>query len=82
MTDPPMPATSQPSRWYHSMWFVLVMLFFVLGPLALPLLWKSPRFPRWSKWCLTILCVGSLVWITLKVVEIARGIVGQYQQLY
>ena len=82
MTETTTPATSPQSRWYHSMWFVLVMLFCVLGPLALPLLWKSPRFPRWSKWCLTILCIGSLVWITLKVIEIARAVASQYQQLY
>ena len=42
------------AKWYQSIWFVLVMLFFVMGPLGLPLLWKSPKFPNWSKVVLTL----------------------------
>jgi len=41
-------------KWYFSVWFIIAMLFLVLGPLALPLLWKSPRFPRAAKVVLTV----------------------------
>ena len=41
-------------RWYYRPWWVLLMLFLVLGPIGLPLLWKSPRFSRWSKIALTV----------------------------
>jgi len=40
---------------------VLVLLFVVLGPLALGVLWKSPRFsPAW-KVVLTVLTLGQFV---------------------
>lgn len=55
---------SSSSRWYHSVGFVLLALFLVLGPFALPLLWKSPRFSERAKWFLTALTMiytGALV---------------------
>jgi hypothetical protein len=36
-------------------WFVLFMLFFILGPLALPMLWRGRAFSRRGKWILTVL---------------------------
>jgi hypothetical protein len=35
-----------PPRWYYRPWAVLVLLFLVLGPVGLPLLWRSPSFSR------------------------------------
>ena len=46
------------SKWYHNVWFVLFMLFFVLGPFGLPLVWKNPRFHRWVKAGLTLVMVA------------------------
>jgi len=43
------------SRWFYSVWSVLLALFVVLGPFGLPLLWKSPRFSRGAKVLLTAL---------------------------
>jgi hypothetical protein len=45
------------------------MLFFVLGPLGLPLVWKSPRFARGAKVALTLIMVVYtilLVELTLR----------------
>lgn len=42
-------------------WYVLVMLA-VVGPMAMPLLWQSERFPRWAK-----------VLLSLAVIAIALG---------
>lgn len=53
------------SKWYASVWFVLLMLFVVLGPLGLPLLWKSSRFSKVSKIVLTIATVIYTGWILL-----------------
>ena len=39
------------------MW-VLVLLFLVLGPLALPYLWRSPSFSRRLKVVLTVLVIA------------------------
>ena len=68
------PVTSiEPStNWYYRPFWVLVLLFFVLGPLGLPFLWRSPRFTRVLKVTLTIAVVvytGLLVGETLRVVE-------------
>jgi hypothetical protein len=38
-------------------WFILFMLFFVLGPLALPMLWRGHAFSKQWKWIWTILVV-------------------------
>ena len=40
---------------------VLLLLFVVLGPLALGVLWKSPRFSRAWKVALTALTLGQFV---------------------
>ena len=47
-------------------WLVLLMLFVLMGPLALPMLWKSPHFARPIKVVLTVLV--SLIAIAAVVV--------------
>ena len=41
-------------RWYYRPIPVLVLLFVVIGPFALPLLYKSPHFNKFWKVLLTI----------------------------
>ncbi len=43
--------------WYHSPAFVILMLFVIIGPLAIPLLWRSPRFSTTAKWAITVVNV-------------------------
>lgn len=50
-------ASGQPVDFYYRTPFVVGMLL-VVGPLALPLLWKSPYFSRVSRWTWTIIVVG------------------------
>ncbi len=57
-------------RWYYRSWWVLLMLFVVLGPFGLPLLWKSPCFSRWSKIALTV-AVAAYTILLLEAVRIA-----------
>ena len=52
MTDASKPP--RPPSWYYRPWSVVFLLFFVLGPLGLPLLWKSPAFSRRAKIVLTV----------------------------
>jgi hypothetical protein len=47
-------AAGRVTPWYHRPWAVVVLLFLVLGPLGLPLLWRSPSFTRGWKIALTI----------------------------
>ena len=55
-------------RWYYRPWWVLLILFAVLGPFGLPLLWKSPSFSRWSKIALTV----AVAAYTILLVEAVR----------
>ncbi len=53
-------------RLYYRRWFVLLMLFAALGPLAIPLLWRSPHFSVGWKAILTVAVLALtavLVWI-------------------
>ncbi len=64
-------ATEEPPKpkWYHNIWFVIVMLFFVVGPFGLPLVWKNPHFSRKVKGALTIAMIIytiALIDLTLR----------------
>ncbi len=65
------PCVKQSAAW-ESPWVVLPLLFFVLGPLAIPLLWRSRRFTLPWKGFLTAMVTGLTVffvwttWITLE----------------
>ena len=63
------PRGPAPGKWYHNLWFVLCMLFFVLGPFGLPLVWRNPRFSRGVKVLLTM--VTTLY--TLRLVDLTIG---------
>jgi hypothetical protein len=47
-------APPPPPRWYYRSWSVVFLLFFVLGPFGLPLLWRSRGFSRGMKIALTV----------------------------
>lgn len=71
------PADPQKAAWYYSPWFVLFMILFVLGPLALPLLYKSPRFSmRWKIiWTLiTVILIFFTVAGAIKTYEVIKPI--------
>lgn len=69
----PGPATPKP-RWYYNVWFVLLMLFFVVGPFGLPLVWKNPRFSRTIKWLLTVLMVGYTIGGAILVARMVEAV--------
>jgi predicted amidophosphoribosyltransferase len=54
-------------KWWESPWVVLALLFLVLGPFALPLLWRSRRFTRLWKYVLTILVAGITAFIVWQI---------------
>ena len=65
-------------RWYYRVPFVLLMLFVVMGPFALPMLWKSPQFSRQAKWILTVLTLIFTVWLVWKIFETSQKILSQF----
>ena len=69
------------AKWYHSVWFVLVMLFFVLGPFGLPLVWKNPRFSGWVKIALTVAMVVYMYYLVAFAVTIFKFTRNEFDQL-
>ena len=57
------------AAWYHTQVFVLASAFLFLGPLALPLLWRSTAFSRNAKaiWSLAI-CLYTLAIVAAGVI--------------
>jgi hypothetical protein len=62
-------------RWYYRPWWVLLMLFVVLGPFGLPLLWKSPSFSRWSKIALTVAVAAYTILLVEAVLIAIRAVI-------
>lgn len=79
-----LPVTATP-KWYYNIWFVLFMLFFVLGPLGLPLVWKNPKLSKGVKIALTlVMAVYTLLLIELiaKTVQAVMGEVRQFNSTF
>lgn len=80
------PASSaKNSRWYHNIWFVLFMLFFVLGPFGLPMVWTNPRLSRPVKITLTgimLLYIWLLIELVMKATTAIMGSFNQYDALF
>lgn len=70
-----------PSKWYHNIWFILFMLFFVLGPFGLPLVWKHPRLSQGVKWLLTLSMVVYTVALIGLTIEAARVMMDRFNQI-
>ncbi|MFH1268848.1 MAG: zinc ribbon domain-containing protein [Planctomycetota bacterium] len=71
--DGPVVYHSKPRQdWAESRAMVLFLLFAVLGPLALPVLWRSSKFSRTWKIVLTTLAViqtAAVVWLLWYVIH-------------
>jgi len=59
-------------KWYLRPISVVLLLFFVLGPLGLPLLFKSPKFSKTLKVILTIVVVLYTCYLIFASLEIGR----------
>ncbi|MCX6071165.1 MAG: hypothetical protein NTU91_09970, partial [Chloroflexi bacterium] len=55
------------AKWSESPWVVLLALFLVLGPLGLPMLWRSRRFSLLWKLLLTVLMTAITIFILAMV---------------
>lgn len=52
--------SDQPLDWYYRVPYVVAMLLLV-GPLAFPLLWRSPHFSRSARWAWTVVVVAAVL---------------------
>ena len=65
----PRTAPAKP-KWYQNFWVLLFMIFFVLGPFAIPLIWKHPTMSRNTKWVLTAVALGYTLMMLVMVAKL------------
>jgi len=68
-------------KWYLRPLGVLVLLFVVLGPLALPLLYKSPKFNKTLKIILTIAVIIYTSYLIFVSVELGMEVYRRLEEL-
>jgi hypothetical protein len=73
-------AARKPS-WSESPWVILPLLFLILGPLALPLLWRSRRFTTSWKSILTVVVTGITVFVGFELWQTVQQTLVELQKL-
>ncbi len=68
-------------KWYLRPVAVLILLFFVLGPFGLPLLYKSPKFSKALKIILTVLVTIYTFYLIYASFEIGREVYRKMEEL-
>ena len=68
-------------RWYYRPWIVLGLLLFVLGPLGLPLVYKSPKFNRTWKVMMTLVMIAYTWYLIVATVSLTKSISTSFSQL-
>ena len=64
--------------WYYKPVGIVVLTLFVLGPLSVPLVWRSPAISPRGRWIGTALIVGytvALVWQVWVAMQIALSLI-------
>ncbi len=56
------PKTKTKTKWYYSTSAIVIGLL-VVGPLALPLLWKNPKYKVITKAVITIVVIAVTIWL-------------------
>ena len=69
------------SKWYYRPVAVILLLFFILGPLGLPLLFKSPHFGKTSKILLTIAVLIYTAYLVYATIQITRELFRMMEEL-
>ena len=67
-----MPEEHGKVKWYLRPMSVVLLLFFVLGPFGLPLLYRSPKFSKGLKIALTVVIIFYTFYLIFVSLEIAR----------
>ncbi len=69
------------TKWYLKPISVVLLLFFVLGPFGLPLLYRSREFSRTSKIILTIAVVLYTTYLLFVSLEIGRELYTRMEEM-
>lgn len=76
-----MPEEEGKMKWYLRPFGVILLLFFVLGPFGLPLLYKSPKFSRTLKIILSIVVIVYTFYLIFASLEIGRELYTRMEEL-
>ena len=76
-----MPEGEGKVKWYLRPFSVVLLLFLVLGPFGLPLLYKSPKFSRTLKVILTIVVIVYTSYLIFASLEIGRELYRRMEEL-
>jgi hypothetical protein len=68
-------------KWYLRPMSVILLLFFVLGPLGLPLLYRSPKFSRTLKIIFTAVVIIYTLYLIFATLEIGRVLYKRLEEL-
>jgi len=76
-----MPKEDGKTKWYLRPISIVLLLFFVLGPFGLPLLYKSTAFSKTLKIILTIVVILYTFYLIFASLEIARQVYSRMGEL-
>ena len=76
-----MPKEDGKAKWYLRPMGVVLLLFFVLGPFGLPLLYKSPKFSKTLKIILTVAVIIYTFYLIFASLEIERQLYSRMGEL-
>ena len=76
-----MPDQKQQDRWYNKT-YTLIAAFLCVGPFALPLLWKNPRFRQKTKIAVSIIIFILTYFLILFFINSLKSINKYYQEMY
>jgi hypothetical protein len=76
-----MPKEDGKVKWYLRPVSIVLLLFFVLGPFGLPLLYKSPAFSKTLKIVLSIAVILYTFYLIFASLEIARELYSRMGEL-
>jgi hypothetical protein len=68
------------NKWYFSLW-VLVIAVFLLGPMAIPLVWMNPRLSKGVKIAVIIFIMIMFVWFLYLSAEIVKAVIKEVAEL-
>ncbi len=68
-------------KWYLNPISIVLLLFFIMGPIALPLLYKSPKFSKTMKIILTVVVIFYTSYLIFASLEIGRELYRRMQEL-
>ncbi len=69
------------TKWYLRPVPVVLLLFFVLGPFGLPLLYRSPEFGKKSKIILTVAVMVYTFYLIFVSLEIAKELYTRMEEM-